>query len=185
MRIGIYSGSFNPVHVGHIALADYVVHMGYVDEVWMIRTLLNPLKSAADMMSDEDRLHMLELAVEGREGLRVCTIEDSLPQPNYTINTLRRLQEMYPDFEFHLIIGSDNWLIFDKWRDWESILNDFHLIVYPRPGYPVGEPTHPHVQRVDAPLYDVSSTEIRERLARGESLVGLVPAKVIDFLIEH
>lgn len=184
MRIGVYSGSFNPVHLGHIALSEYMVQKGWVEEVWLIRSLLNPLKSAEDMMSNDERLRMLELAIEGHEGLKVCTIEDSLPVPNYTITTLRKLKKLYPEHDFHLIIGADNWQIFDRWREWESILNDFRLIVYPRPGFPI-EPTNvPHVSFVEAPLYNISSTQIRNRLANGESLKGLVCEKVENFLLE-
>lgn len=184
MKIGIYSGSFNPVHVGHIALADYVVQEGLVDEVWLIRSPLNPLKSAAGMMENEVRLHLLQLAIEGHQGLRVSTVEDHLPMPNYTITTLRKLQGMYPEHEFHLIVGADNWQIFNQWRDWDIILRDFHLIVYPRPGYPitVQEETTPHVRFADAPLFDISSTEIRQRLAQHLPLDGLVCPKVEEWL---
>ncbi|MDO4497638.1 MAG: nicotinate (nicotinamide) nucleotide adenylyltransferase [Bacteroidales bacterium] len=182
MKIGIYSGSFNPVHVGHVALADYVVEQGLVDEVWMIRSLLNPLKKASGMMADSDRLRMLELAIEGHPGLRVSTIEDQLPVPNYTITTLRTLQATYPDDEFHLIVGADNWQIFQQWREWESILRDFHLIVYPRPGYPIAPQEVPHVRFIDAPLYDISSTQIRECLEKGLPLTGLVDDKVAAYL---
>ena len=104
MRIGIYSGSFNPVHLGHVALADYLVREGVVDEVWLIRSPLNPLKQSSDLMSNEARAEMLRLAIEGHAGLRVCDVEDALPLPNYTICTLQTLQGQYPEHEFHLII---------------------------------------------------------------------------------
>lgn len=168
MRIGIFSGSFNPVHYGHIGLADFIVQSELVDEVWLIRSPLNPLKKAEGMMSNDVRLRLLEEAIEGHKGLRVSTIEDELPVPNYTITTLRTLQERYPEHEFHLIIGADNWLIFPKWREWETILRDFHLIVYPRPGYTLTEISSeefPTVTVVDAPQFNISSTEIRKGLS--------------------
>lgn len=184
MRIGIYSGSFNPVHLGHVALADYLVREGVVDEVWLIRSPLNPLKQSSDLMSNEARAEMLRLAIEGHAGLRVCDVEDTLPLPNYTICTLQTLQSQYPQHEFHLIIGADNWLIFRRWRDWDVILRDFHLIVYPRPGYVLSPESmcESAVRFVDAPQYDISSTQIRQRLAQGLSLAGWVDPKVEEYL---
>ena len=190
MKIGIYSGSFNPVHEGHIALCDYLVQEGVVDEVWLIRSPLNPLKAntANTLAPDEDRQKMLELAIEGHRGLKVCCIEDTLPKPNYTINTLQALQKLFPGEEFHLIVGMDNWLIFDRWRAYDTILNDFHLIVYPRPGYK--EETIEALQNltsqvriVDAPQYDISSTVIREAIAKGEE-TKLMNAKVLEYIKE-
>lgn len=186
MRIGIYSGSFNPVHIGHIALADYLVQEGFVDELWLIRSPLNPLKASGEMMSNQARQEMLELSIEGHPGLRVCNIEDTLPVPNYTINTLETLHKQFPQHEFHLIIGADNWLIFEKWKDWEKIISDYHLIVYPRPGYPLTEISiqqYPNVRVADAPQYDISSTEIRKRLVQGLSISGWVDKKVEQYLL--
>lgn len=188
MKIGIYSGSFNPVHEGHIALCDYLVQKGVVDEVWLIRSPLNPLKANAanTLAPDEDRQKMLELAIEGHRGLKVCCIEDTLPKPNYTINTLQALQKLFPGEEFHLIVGMDNWLIFDRWRAYDTILNDFHLIVYPRPGYKEEtiealQNLTSHVRIVDAPQYDISSTEIREAISKGEE-TKLMNAKVLEYI---
>lgn len=190
MRIGIYSGSFNPVHEGHIALCDYLVQEGVVDEVWLIRSPLNPLKAhAADSLApDEDRQKMLELAIAGHRGLKVCCIEDTLPKPNYSVNTLQALQRLFPGEVFHLIVGMDNWLIFDRWRAYDTILKDFYLIVYPRPGYEMQtvdalKDLTEHVQFVDAPQYDISSTEIREAIAREEQ-PKLTDAKVWNYIKE-
>lgn len=184
LKIGIYSGSFNPVHTAHIALCDWLIEQRIVDEIWLIRTPHNPLKVASGLMPDADRQAMLDLAISGHKGLRSCTIEDSLPQPNYTIYTLRALAREYPDKEFHLIIGADNWLIFDKWRDYDVILRDYHVIVYPRPGYSLPETVPPTVMVVNAPVYDISSTEIREALASADATKALtmLDAKVYEYL---
>lgn len=193
MRIGIYSGSFNPVHVGHVALCDYLVEQEVVDEVWLIRSPLNPFKTdtANTLAPDTDREAMLRLAVEEHEGLQVCTMEDGLPRPNYTINTLHALEEQYPEHEFHLIVGADNWLAFDRWRAYEEILTRYHLVVYPRPGYlldeeaklRLGQEMLAHVQFVDAPQYDVSSTEIRAAIASGYC-PAMVDARVYAYIVE-
>lgn len=191
MKIGIYSGSFNPVHEGHIALCDYLVQEGVVDEVWLIRSPLNPLKAASanTLAPDEDRQKMLELAIEGHRGLKVCCIEDTLPKPNYTVNTLQALQKLFPGEEFHLIVGMDNWLIFDKWRAYDTILTDFHLIVYPRPGYVQETPEAlteltANVRMVDAPRFDISSTEIRDAIAQ-QMKPKLIAPNVLSYIINH
>lgn len=185
MKVGIYSGSFNPVHIGHIALVDYIIEKGIVDEIWLIRSPQNPLKASNTLLSDDHRAMMLQLAIEGHRGLKICKIEDDLPKPNYTINTLRALQAENPDTEFHLIIGADNWDIFDKWRDWEVILSDYHLIIYPRPGSTspvVDKEKYPNVQVVDAPQYDISSTEIRYRRAKRQTIKHLVSPNVDQYI---
>lgn len=194
MRIGIYSGSFNPVHVGHVALCDYLVDQGVVDEVWLIRSPLNPFKveAASTLAPDADREAMLRLAIEGHRGLQVSTIEDDLPRPNYTINTLHVLEERWPEHEFHLIVGADNWLAFDRWRDYDEILTRYHLVVYPRPGYVLDEEAQlrlgaaalRNVQFVDAPQYDVSSTELRASIAAG-ICPEMIDARVWGYVREH
>lgn len=193
-RIGIYSGSFNPVHVGHVALCDHLVREGVVDEVWLIRSPLNPLKvDAADTLaSDQARAEMLSLAIEGHEGLRVSTIEDALPKPNYSITTFRTLAQAYPELEFHLIIGADNWLVFDRWKAYDELIRDFHLVVYPRPGYTMsqadrlrlGEEALRTVRFVDAPQFDISSTQIRHAIACGEK-PQLIDERVYAYILDN
>ena len=189
MRVGLFSGSFNPVHLGHVALADWLVREGEVDEVWFVRTPLNPLKAASGLMPDADREAMLELAIAGHKGLRISRIEDDLPRPNYTVTTLRELQSRYPDHEFHLIIGADNWQVFTSWRNWETILRQWHVIVYPRPGYTADGPLpmadYPNVRLVQAPVSDISSTRIRQTLAEGGDISLMCDPKVADHLIHH
>ena len=194
MRIGLYSGSFNPVHVGHVALCDFLVREKVVDQVWLVRSPLNPFKAntAQTLAPDADRAAMLRIAIRGHRGLRVSTVEDDLPKPNYTITTLTVLQQQYPVHEFHLIIGADNWLAFDRWGAHDELLTRFHLIVYPRPGYPLGDAERlrlgveaiSNVRFVDAPLYDVSSTEIRDSIRQGQCPPMLNP-RVFAYIQQH
>ena len=179
MTAGIFGGSFNPVHNGHIILAKALVGNGLVDEVWLTLSPLNPLKAnPSELVSDIMRLDMLHLAAHGVPGLRVCDIELSLPRPSYTINTLRALSAAYPSTDFRLVIGSDNMLIFDRWKCHEEIMRDYPPGVYPRPGYPCPG-------TIDLPQYDISSTIIRERLCKGESVDGMLPPQVINYISRH
>ena len=194
MRVGIFSGSFNPVHRGHIALAEWFAREGVVDAVWMVRSPLNPLKAAEASLlaSDDDRLAMLRLAVEGHALLSVSTVEDDMPRPSYSILTLRRLREEWPEHEFSLIIGSDNWQRFRRWRCWEDILREFRVVVYPREGCPVEEgPTDfPEAKEVfvaeGAPTYVISSTAIRNALLEApDEAASMLSPRVLEYILRH
>lgn len=196
MKIGIYSGSFNPIHEGHVALCDHLVRKGYVDQVWLIRSPLNPFKvgAAQTLAPDAHREMMLRIAVEGHEGLEVCTIEDQLPRPNYSINTFHALEAQYPQHEFHLIVGADNWLAFDKWRAYDEFLTRYHLIVYPRPGYRLtrkakeflGQEALERVRfATDSPRYNISSTEIRDAIGQRQEKPGLLDERVYAYIINN
>lgn len=182
--IGIFGGSFNPVHNGHLALARYIASSGLVDNVWLTLSPLNPLKNAS-AVSEADRLAMLEIAVKDMTGISVCDIELSLPQPSYTINTLNTLQSIHPDYRFRLITGADNLAIFDRWRDGRRIIEDYGLIVYPRPGYTLQESGSGITTLPGAPLYDISSTEIRHRIAHGNDVSTLLPHSVYQYILKH
>ncbi len=179
MTVGIFGGSFNPVHNGHIALARVIVDKGIVDEIWLTLSPMNPLKSdSTELLDDQTRLQMLQLATEGIRGLRVCDIELSLPRPSYTINTLLALSRQHPGIKFRLVIGSDNMLIFNRWKSHEEIKRLFPPIVYPRPGYPAPE-------ALDLPVSPISSTLVRETIRKGEDVNNLVPPKVNRYIREH
>ncbi len=179
MTVGIFGGSFNPVHNGHIALARTIIQRELADEVWLTLSPLNPLKqNPEELLDDHYRLEMLQLATEGIPGLRVCDIELSLPRPSYTINTLLTLSRRHPGIDFRLIIGSDNMLVFDKWKSSDEIRRLFQPIVYPRPGYACSE-------ALDLPLSPVSSTLVRERLRKGENVDDLIPPQVHRYIQEH
>ena len=183
--IGIFGGSFNPVHVGHTMLASYLVQWGYVDKLWLTLSPLNPLKEAGTLLPDMKRLDMLSIAVRGCRDIDICDIELSMPRPSFTINTLDLLRERYPDVRFKLIIGSDNWRIFDQWREAQRILDDYGVIVYLRPGYPVEDEHVYGLEVVHAPMADLSSTFIRNAIAKGRDMNFFLPAGVYKYIVEN
>lgn len=183
--IGIFGGSFNPVHIGHMMLASYLTQWGYVDEVWLTLSPLNPLKDAAELLPDIKRLAMLSIAAKGADAIDICDIELTMPKPSYTIDTLRVLAERYPEYRFKLIIGSDNWQIFDRWRSAQQILDDFGVLVYLRPGYPVDKRHIDGMEVVDAPMAHVSSTFIRQAIAKGRNMNYFLPAGVYKYILDN
>lgn len=163
-KVGLLGGSFNPVHRGHINLGLWLVESGVCDEVWFCLSPLNPLKAGmAPPESDAHRAAMLRLALhETDPRLKPCLAELDMPRPSYTINTLRRLRRQYPQVKFSVVIGTDNWQIFDQWRENESIIREFGVTIYPRPGYALSRPLPPGVTfEADAEVADISSTELR------------------------
>ena len=189
-KVGIFCGSFNPVHNGHVALADYIARNSDLDEVWLVVSPLNPLKrTIADTLApNEQRLDMVRLALRSCERLFASDIEFSLPLPNYTINTLSALKSKYPETDFSLIIGADNLALFERWKDSDVIMSNFDMLVYPRPGVDLDSlmQKYPKVRVLEnAPLHDVSSTEIRRRLSSGESVSGLVNPEVEKYIRDN
>jgi nicotinate-nucleotide adenylyltransferase len=182
MKIAIYSGSFNPIHNGHIAVAEAALDEGF-DEVWLVVTPQNPHKKEEGLWHFEDRLAMAELAIANHSGLKVSDCENKLPTPYYTINTLSFLQKTFPEHQFKLLIGGDNLLRFKDWKDHQQIIDSFGLVVYPRPDFPFNPYSHhPNVDNIKAPLLDISSSEIRKRLERNEPINGLVSTEVENFI---
>lgn len=180
-------GSYNPVHMAHTALADFICQTGEFDEVWLVLSPLNPLKAQpGELVDDNLRLAMLRTACETSTRLKASDIELSLPRPSYTITTLRALAERYPGYRFRLIIGSDNWLIFNKWKDGDAIVRDFGVTVYPRPGYDFDPSALPSgVVVADTPLLDLSSTFIRRSIARGLDMSTFLPSGVAEIIARH
>lgn len=184
-RIALFGGSFNPIHVGHLAIADAVIEQGLADEVWLMVSPHNPLKQQADLAPESTRLKWARLAVEeAHPGVVASDYECHLPRPSYTYLTLRSLREKYPQHEFLLCIGADNWQCFSKWREPEEILAHHKIIIYPREGVSISEPLPENVQMLNCPLVNVSSTEIRQHLTAGESIEGFVPTHLIPTLEE-
>lgn len=186
MEIGVFSGSFNPIHVGHLALANYLCEYESLDEVWFMVTPHNPLKEEAGLMDDTFRLSLVKLAIAGYPHFRASDFEFSLPRPSYTIHTLDALRCAYPTDNFHLIIGSDNWMLFPRWHQHERILSEYHLLVYPRPGYPVDVSSLPaSVRFTQAPLFEISSTFIRNALSEGHDIRYFLHPDVYAALLAH
>ena len=183
--IGILGGSFNPVHIGHLMIASYLVQWGYVDKVWLTLSPRSPMKKdSLELIPDLKRLSMLNMAIKGASDIDVCDIELSLPTPSFTINTLETLSATYPGKKFKLIIGSDNWAVFDKWRSGPKILDQYGVIVYPRPGYPV-EAHVDGMELVNAPTVNLSSTFIRKAIAKRRNMEYFLPAGVYKYIINH
>ena len=188
MRIGIYGGSFNPIHKGHTALARAIVQQGCVDELWMLVSPLNPLKQdeTTDIAEYAHRLRMAELATEGIEGVRVSDFESHLPIPSYMVTTLGELDKAYPEHEFVLVIGADNWERFPRWYHADEILAHYPILIYRRPGCTIDETSlPPTVQVVTTPLYDISSTDIRTSARRGRLLRRWLDPKVANYIKRH
>jgi nicotinate-nucleotide adenylyltransferase len=171
MKTGIFGGSFNPIHNGHIALAKAALEQCGLDEVWLMVSPQNPLKQETDLLADNLRYEMVQQALQGVDGIVASDYEFHLPKPSYTWNTLQHLSKDYPNRQFTLIIGGDNWAHFERWRRWKDILRHYNVAVYPRDQY---------IGTFDAPLLDVSSTEIRQRIASGEGIQGMVPDSIIS-----
>lgn len=183
--IGIFGGSFNPVHNGHIMLAQYLAQHTRLDEVWLTLSPQNPLKASKSLLDDNHRLEMLRLATEGVESVSVCDIELTMPRPSYTINTLDELSRRYPDYRFMLVIGGDNWNIIDRWKDYQRIIDEYGVVVYPRPGYEISATDNPNVTIISAPLADVSSTQIRQAIASGAHTSHLIHPQVAEYINKH
>ncbi len=189
MHIGIYGGSFNPIHIAHTSLAQSLLNQRYVDEVWFLVSPLNPLKQAVspDILDYEQRLHLAHLATEGMHGVQISDFESNLPIPSYTINTLDALAQTYPQHTFSLIIGADNWEQFHRWHRWQEILKRYSLLVYRRPEYDIDTipVSNNHITIVDTPLYDISSTAIRKAIRNGEEYSQWLSPVVYNYITTH
>lgn len=191
MKIGLYFGTFNPIHIGHLIIANHMAEYAGLDQVWMVVTPHNPLKKKSTLLDDYHRLQMVHLATEDFPKIRPSDIEFKLSQPNYTVNTLVHLQEKFPDYDFSLIMGEDNLRSLHKWKNYEAILAHHEIYVYPRledKGKTDAEDSqfknHPKIHMIDAPVVEISSTFIRSNIKKGKNVQPLLPLKVWEY-IDH
>ncbi|MBD98398.1 MAG: nicotinic acid mononucleotide adenylyltransferase [Verrucomicrobia bacterium] len=185
-KIGLFFGTYNPVHVGHMVIANYMVEFTDLEQIWMIVTPQNPFKQKESMLKDYDRLHLVKLAIGEDLNLRASDIEFSLPQPNYTIDTLTYLREKFPEKEFALIMGADNLNHFHKWKNHSVIIENHELYVYPRMESNNGGDLRQHykVNYVEAPVMKVSSSFIRKAIAEGKKVQHFMPKAVAVYVEE-
>lgn len=186
-NIGLYFGTFNPIHIGHLIIANHMVEYSDLDEIWMVVTPHNPFKKKNSLLDNHHRLDMVYLATEEYEKIQPSDIEFRLPQPNYTINTLAYISEKHPNYTFSLIMGEDNLKSLHKWKNYEAILEDYNIYVYPRVSEGIVEnqfKNHKKIHRVDAPIVEVSSTMIRNAIKEEKNCKPLLPFKVWKYIDE-
>ncbi|WP_299108446.1 nicotinate (nicotinamide) nucleotide adenylyltransferase [uncultured Tenacibaculum sp.] len=186
-NIGLYFGTFNPIHVGHLIIANHMVEHSDLDEIWMVVTPHNPFKKKSSLLDNHHRLEMVYLATENYDKLKPSDIEFKLPQPNYTVNTLAHISEKFPKYNFSLIMGEDNLKSLHKWKNYEAILEDYHVYVYPRISEGIIETqfdNHSKITRVDAPIIEISSTIIRDGIKKRKNIQPLIDTKVWRYVDE-
>ena len=182
---GLFFGSFNPIHTGHLIIANNMLEFAGLSEVWFVVSPQNPLKQKSTLLNQYDRLHLINLAIEDNVKFKACDIEFNLPKPSYTIDTLTYLKEKYINKDFALIIGSDNLSTFKKWKNYEVILDNYPVLVYNRRGYTESSLiNNPSIKHFDFPLLDISSSEIREMILQKKSVKYLMPEKVLEYISE-
>ncbi len=186
-KTGLFFGSFNPIHIGHLIIANHIVEHTDIDEVWLVVTPHNPLKKKTTLLNDFQRLSMVRLATENYPKIKASNIEFNLPQPNYTINTLTVLQEKYPNKKFILLMGEDNLASLPKWKNYEAILAYYQIYVYPRihqktvPDYLTA---HASIKKIKAPIIEISATQIRQYIKQGKNVRPLLPPEIFKYIEE-
>ena len=185
MKVGLFFGSFNPIHIGHLAIANYMVEFGSIDQLWFVVTPHNPLKSKKNLLDDYQRLEMVNRAIEDDFRFRASDIEFRLPKPSYTITTLTYLKEKFPSNDFFLIIGADNFVTMKKWKNWEILIRDYQFLVYPRPGFDhTAIDFGVNFQLINAPNIEISSTFIRKSISKGKDVRHFMPTPVYNYINE-
>lgn len=178
MKIGLYFGSFNPVHIGHLIIANHTIHNSDLNQLWMVVSPQNPFKQAASLLNEYDRLHLIQTAIEEENNLKATNVEFHLPKPSYTINTLTYLSEKFPQHQFVIVMGSDSFGNIHKWKNAAAILKNYAIYIYKRPGFDIENTIGANITLLDAPLLEISSTHIRQLIKEGKSIRYLVPDTV-------
>lgn len=175
MKIGLYFGSFNPIHNGHLIIANHVANFTDVNQVWFIISPQNPLKKSASLLNENHRKNLIDLCISGEKKLRTSNVEFKLPKPSYTIDTLTYLSEKYPQYVFSIIMGSDSFSNMQRWKNYHLLLENYHLYIYERKGYPRKSPQLSNISYLEAPLLEISSTRIRDMIVQQKSIRFLIP----------
>ena len=185
-KIGLFFGSFNPIHIGHLILANYILENSDMDELWFVVSPQNPFKDKKSLLTDHNRLDMVQLAVKNYPKMRASNVEFSLPKPSYTIDTLTYLKEKYPNYSFALIMGEDNLDSLPKWKNSEKLMSDYQIIVYPRTFEGEKKDSeylqHENISMVNAPIIELSATEIRNMIKEGKNVRPMLPQEVFEYL---
>lgn len=185
IKTGLFFGSFNPIHIGHLAIANYMLEFSDIDQLWFIVSPQNPLKQKQTLLADYHRLELTRRAVEDDNRFRVSDIEFGMPTPSYTIDTLAYLGEKHPDHDFHLIMGADGLKTFNQWKNSQQIQEKYHRLVYPRPGIPnEAIRDQQNITLVDAPMIEISSSFIRQSIKEGKDVRYFLPEKTYHYLVE-
>lgn len=185
MKIGLYFGSFNPVHHGHLIIAQHILNDTDCKEIWMMVSPQNPLKNTKSLLNENHRLHLLQLALEDQIHIKANSTEFNLPRPSYTIDTLTYLTQKYPQHQFSVIIGSDSFLNIKKWKNYETLLSNYQIYIYPRPSYPITASITDNIKIVEAPYLDISSTYIRKLITDGKAITYLLPSNVEEYILDN
>ncbi|MGV1013312.1 MAG: nicotinate (nicotinamide) nucleotide adenylyltransferase [Flavobacterium sp.] len=190
MKIGLYFGTFNPIHVGHLIIANHMAEYSDLEQIWMVVTPHNPHKQKNTLLDDYQRLHLVNLAIEEYPKIKATDVEFKLSQPNYTVNTLAHLKDKFPQHEFSLIMGEDNLKSLHKWKNYEYILENHAIYIYPRVSQAIEKESdsavqnHPKIHKIDAPIVEISSTDIRENIKNKKNVRPLLSEKVWNY-IDH
>lgn len=185
MHIGLFFGSFNPIHMGHLIIANHVIQHSELNKIWFVVSPQNPLKESQSLLNEYHRLHLVNLAIDDNPKFRGSNIEFQLPKPSYTIDTLTYLSEKFPFEQFSIIIGSDSFLNIKKWKNYEQLLANYSFIVYVRPGHIINDTFNAKVIILNAPLLDISSTYIRTQIKEKKSIKYLVPVQVEEYILAN